>query len=85
MSENHPLVFSSVTPLQFAQLAEKARANGIDISGNSGSASQLGVEVSWEFVPATGQLTLHCLRTPFFLKLEEVNARLRRMVESATA
>jgi hypothetical protein len=85
MSENPPLVFTNVTARHFSALAEKARANGIDIKGNSGSASQFGVEVSWDYAPATGQLTLHCLRTPFFLKLEEVNARLRHMVESTTA
>lgn len=85
MSENLPLVFSNVTPQHFSALAEKARANGIDIDGNSGSASQFGVEVSWEYAPATGKLTLHCLKTPFFLSLEDVNGRLRRMVESTVA
>jgi len=85
MPENLPLVFSNITPQHFSALAEKARANGIDISGNTGTASQFGVEVSWDYVPTTGQLTLHCLRTPFFLKLEDVNTRLRKMVESTTA
>jgi hypothetical protein len=85
MPENLPLIFPNITQVHFAALAEKARANGIDIQGNSGSASQFGVEVSWDYAPVTGQLTLHCLRTPFFLKLEEVNARLRKMVESTTA
>jgi hypothetical protein len=53
MKMNLPLVFAGITTDQFAQLAAKARANGIDINGNTGYASQFGVEVSWDYVPLT--------------------------------
>lgn len=85
MSENQPLTFSNVTPDQFAALAAKARAAGIALNGNTGSASKFGVEVAWNYIPATQQLTLHCLRAPFFMKLADVNAQMRALVESATA
>lgn len=85
MSENPPLTFSNITPHQFSTLTTKARAAGIELNGNSGSASKFGVEVAWNYVPATQQLTLHCLRTPFFMKLADVNAQMRALVESTTA
>ena len=85
MSENHPLTFANITPQQFSVLTAKARAAGIDLDGNSGSASKFGVEVTWNYVPATQHLTLHCLRAPFFMKLADVNAQMRALVESTTA
>ena len=85
MSENLPLTFSNITPEQFSALTAKARATGIDLSGNAGSATKFGVEVSWNYVPATQQLTLHCLRAPFFMKFADVNAQMRALVESTTA
>ena len=85
MSENLPLTFSNISPQQFSVLTAKARAAGIDLNGNTGSATKFGVEVTWNYVPATQQLTLHCLRAPFFMKLADVNAQMRALVESATA
>jgi hypothetical protein len=42
-----PQVFSGIAPGQYARLIEKAKAAGIDLSGNSGTATKFGVEVSW--------------------------------------
>ena len=78
-----PLVFSGITPEQYARLRAKAQAGGIEISGNSGTASKFGVEVSWNYVPETGALTFQCLATPFFLKPEQVNARIQEMVKES--
>jgi hypothetical protein len=40
MAQHPPQVFSGITPDQYAQLTEEARANGIAMSGNNGSASK---------------------------------------------
>ena len=85
MSDSQPLTFSNISTQQFSALTAKARAAGIDLNGNSGTASKFGVEVSWNYVPATGQLTLHCLRAPFFMKIADVNAQMRALVEGTTA
>lgn len=85
MSLNAPLVFKGIAPEQFAQLTAKAAASGVPISGNSGTASKLGVEVTWNYSPATQQLALQCLKTPFFLTVEDVEARLRLLVEQSIA
>ncbi|HEU5351602.1 MAG TPA: hypothetical protein VFU55_08395 [Terracidiphilus sp.] len=85
MSSATPLVFSPVSPAQFAHLSLQAQASGIQISGNSGSAAKFGVEVAWQFDAATQQLTLQCLKTPFFVSRDSVEARLRALVRQSLA
>jgi hypothetical protein len=85
MAESAPQVFSGITSDQYASLLQKAQANGIDLSGNSGTASKFGVEVAWNYSQATQELTFQCLRTPFFMKPEDVNARIEAMVKETLA
>ncbi len=83
VSQSDPQVFTGVTPAQYAILLEKAQAAGLSLSGNSGSVSKFGVEVAWNYSPETQELTLQCLRTPFFVSAAEVNARLKTLVTEA--
>ena len=46
MTQNPPQIFSGIRPEQFTKLSEQARAKGIDMNGNAGTASKFGVEVS---------------------------------------
>lgn len=83
MEQSPPLVFSGITPGQFAKLTAKARAAGIDLSGNRGRASKFGVEIEWSYSAETGELTLHCLDTPPFVKPEAVNAKIMALVKAS--
>jgi hypothetical protein len=85
MAPSAPQVFNGVTPDQYARLAEKAKAAGIDIDGNSGAASKFGVEIAWNYVPTTQELTLQCLKTPFFMKASDVNAKIQSLVTQSLA
>ena len=85
MAQSAPLVFAGVSPGQYDRLIEKAKAAGIDLSGNSGTASKFGVEVAWNYAPDAQQLTLQCLRTPFFVSSAEVDARLQSLVKESLA
>jgi hypothetical protein len=85
MDQSAAQVFSGITPEQYASLQQKAQANGISLSGNSGTAAKFGVEVAWNYVPATLELTFQCLRTPFFVKPEEVNAKIEALVKETLA
>ena len=81
MSSATPLVFSPITAGQLALLTQKANAAGIPMSGDSGTASSFGVEVSWNYSAAVRQLTLQVLKTPFFMGPEAVNAKTQKLVE----
>ena len=85
MPSAEPLVFSSITPQQFAQLTQKATAAGINMNGDSGTASSFGIEVSWIYSAPAQQLTLQVLNTPFFMGPEAVNERIKQLVKETVA
>lgn len=80
MPQHAPQVFSRITPGRYAELTARAKAAGIDLDGNNGTASKFGVEVAWNYAPETQELTLQCLKTPFFVSTEDVDAKLRSLV-----
>jgi len=81
MGQRAALVFSNITIQQFSILSAKAQAAGIGLNGNSGTATKHGIEVAWNYLPETEVLTLQCLRTPFFVKPEDVEARIQELVK----
>lgn len=85
MAESAPLEFDGITPAQFAAMGAKAREAGIALDGNSGTAEKFGVEVRWDYAPDTGRLVFEVLKTPFFVKADDVVVRLRKMVEQSLA
>ena len=85
MSVSVPHVFRGVTPEKYARLMEKAKAAGIGLSGNKGTASKFGVEIAWNYEPAAQELTLQCLKTPFFMSAADVDARIDKLVAESLA
>jgi hypothetical protein len=85
MGQGPPQVFSGITPEMYGQLLEKARASGIEMIGNSGTASKYGVEMSWNYSPEAQQLTVQCLRTPIFVSAASVYGKLRELVKNNAA
>ena len=85
MPKSPPQVFSGITPEHYAILLKKAQANGMNLSGNSGTAAKFGVEVAWNYDPAAQELTFQCLRTPFFMKPEDVSAKIEAPVKESLA
>ena len=82
---NAPQLFQNISPAHFAVLQQKAGAAGIPISGNSGSASKMGVEVAWNYSPDSQQLSLQCLKTPFFISVSDVNQKIHALVTETLA
>jgi len=80
MAPSAPLVFSGITAEQYTRLSAKARSAGIDLTGNTGTASKYGVEVTWNYRPEAQELTLQCLKTPFFMSAADVEARIQSLV-----
>ncbi|MGA8090184.1 MAG: hypothetical protein WCA10_23130 [Terracidiphilus sp.] len=83
MAASTPQVFSGITPAKYAKLIEKANTAGVAMSGNSGRASRMGVEVEWNYSAEKQELVLTCLRTPIFMSAGNVNARLQELVNQA--
>ena len=83
MTNNSSLVFPNITAEQYARLSEKARSAGIEMSGTSGLAGKMGVEVEWNYDSQKQELTLTCLHAPFFMTADQVNARLKSIVNES--
>jgi len=82
MSSCATQVFSNVTPAQFDCLSQNASAAGINISGNTGSASQDGITVEWTFDPTAATLSIQCTSAPFFALCGTINSKIHDLVES---
>lgn len=85
MSQSAPQVFNGVTPEQYARLVAKAKGAGIDLTGPSGTALKFGVEVAWNYAADAQQLTLHCLKAPFFMSTKDVDAKIQTLVNESLA
>jgi hypothetical protein len=80
MAGHTPQLFTGITPSQFAKLTQQARAAGIEMNGNSGRASKMGVEVEWNYSEEKQELVLTCLKAPLFVSADQVNTKLRSLV-----
>jgi hypothetical protein len=74
-------LFDNITPEQFAALCEKAQASGIPISGDSGVAEKMGIEVTWNYNPESRVLTIQCTHVPFFVSCNDVNMRINALIQ----
>lgn len=83
MTEPEALVVEGVSTTRYAQLVERAKAAGIDIEGNSGTAQKYGAAIAYNYQPETQVLRLECTKTPFFLSKNEIYARLRSLLSEA--
>jgi len=50
-----------------------------------GTESKFGVEVAWNYSPSTEEPTFECLKTPFIVKPDAVNAKIRALVKETLA
>jgi hypothetical protein len=85
MGPSAPQVFKDISPEQYSRLVEKAKASGIDLGGNSGTASKFGVEIAWTYVPDSQQLTIQCLKTPFFMSTSDIDTKIQTLVAQTVA
>jgi hypothetical protein len=65
----------AMTEAEFAAMAEKARAQGVELTGREGLIEKMGVKARWGFDGAT--LTVDVLEKPFFLSRQAVEEKLR--------
>jgi len=85
MSASAPQIFKDITPEKYARLVEKARTSGIELNGNSGTASKFGVEIAWKYSPEAQELSLQCLKAPFFMSVADVDKRIQTLVQESLA
>jgi hypothetical protein len=75
--------FTSITQDKFDQLLVAAQAQGINIAGNNGSASQDGITISWNFDPGQQILSIQCTSAPFFVSCGAINSKIHDLVDQS--
>lgn len=60
---------------QFAQVVERAKGQGVELSGREGTIEKMGVKARWAYDGAN--LNVDILDKPFFMSRESVEDRLR--------
>ncbi|MBV8630230.1 MAG: hypothetical protein JOZ83_04850 [Silvibacterium sp.] len=76
--------FSGITQEHFTCLLQKAQSSGINIAGNSGTATGSGITVEWNYDPAAGKLSIQCLDKPIFLSCGVITSQIRDLVNNCT-
>ena len=82
MSSCPAQLFDNVTQPQFDCLSQKAKAAGIDIVGNTGTACKDGITMEWAFDPAAATLSIQCTSSPIFPPCSVINSKIHSLVES---
>jgi hypothetical protein len=73
--------FTGITIERFGCLLAKAQEAGINIVGNSGSATQDGITIDWNFSPAEQTLDLQCTSAPFYVPCGTINSKIHDLVD----
>ena len=77
--------FSGITQEHFACLLQKAQSSGIDISGDSGTATRSGITIEWNYDPVVQSLTVRCTDKPLFVGCGVITSQIRELVNNCTA
>jgi len=76
--------FSGITEEHFACLLQKAQSAGINICGNSGTATGSGITIAWNYDPGAQKLTIQCTDKPVFLGCGVITSQIRDLVNNCT-
>jgi hypothetical protein len=80
MSQCPEIVATSVTPEKYQTLLTTAKAQGLDLSGVTGSTTFQGMDFTWTY-DANGQsLTIQCTGKPIFVPCSMIESRIRALL-----
>jgi hypothetical protein len=82
MSECEAQIFSNIARERWVGMQSKAAQIGVELTGDSGQASQKGFTFSWNYDEEMQTLTIQCLDHPFFAPCSLVNAKMQELVEN---
>ncbi len=82
MSACQEQVFNGVTQSRWDCIKQTIKnATRVEITTDSGSASQSGFTFQWNFNAAAQSLTIQCMEKPVFFPCESIEARITAIVD----
>lgn len=68
-----------LTEAQFAAAAQRLQANGVNLTGTTGTLSRDGITARYNY--ANGVLTIEILDKPFFLPVGVIESQMRSYIQ----
>ena len=74
------IVLSEITPEKYQSLLATAKAQGLDLSGETGSTAFQGMDFIWTYDPAAQSLAIQCTGKPIFVPCSMIESRIRGLI-----
>jgi len=80
MSQCPEIVLSEITAEKYQSLLATAKAQGLDLTGETGSTTFQGMDFTWAYDPAAQSLAIQCTNKPIFLPCSMIESRIRSLI-----
>ncbi len=80
MSSCPSITLVDVTPQRYQTLLATAKAQGLDLSGESGITTYSGMDFAWNYDPAAETLTIRCTEKPIFVPCHMIESKIRALI-----
>jgi hypothetical protein len=74
------ITLSGITPEKYQALLATAKAQGLDLTGVSGTTQYQGMTFTWDYDAADESLTIRCTEKPFFIPCSMIDERIKALV-----
>ena len=80
MSHCPEIVLSEITPEKYQSLLATAKAQGLDLTGETGSTTFQDLEFTWTYNSAAESLTIQCTGKPIWVPCSMIESRIRGLI-----
>ena len=80
MSHCPEIVATGINPEKYQTLLATAKAQGLDLSGVTGSTTYQGLDFTWTYDAAGESLTIQCTGKPIFVPCSMIESRIRALI-----
>jgi hypothetical protein len=74
------IVAPGITREKYQSLVATAKAQGLDLSAETGSTTHQGMDFTWRYEPASETLTIQCTEKPIFVPCGMIESRIRSLM-----
>jgi hypothetical protein len=74
------IVLSEITAEKYQSLLATAKAQGLDLTGETGSTAFQGMDFTWTYDSAGQCLAIQCTNKPIFVPCSMIESRIRSLV-----
>lgn len=80
MSACPEILATGVTPEKYQTLLATAKAQGLDLTGETGTTTYQGLDFTWTYDDDAETLTIQCTAKPIFVPCSMIESRIRALL-----